>query len=580
MVNALSGSGTLSGTGTGLTSAALTGSGTLGLARTVIWQGAAALSGTGTLTPNYIQSMLSGSGTLSISGITLRPPPLAHVRHRHPVRAAGARRAGVSLARREHPVRPPGHQPGGGRPAGHHGLAVPGLARPGDRADLLFTCPGGADKMSCTVMVPAAYRTQLFNPGWQVRITRGGHQVWDGKLDEPVPTASGWTLTAVGTGNRGTDFLAIYSDTWPAGQPDESVNGAITRGLPWANPGVGQPSGAWFGQAVDSGAQTITALLNLVCTRGAMTWYVNSQPGGIPGDDLSVFPLPTVPNRLLVCTTPVARTLGGRHQHHLDPVPDIGRHHQRHHLGARHLRDHRRAERPVRGRARGDRDVHRPVRRRRADGRRRAGGRDHAVLAIYQRASWAGPFTASYGQLLNTGGVPIDPGTDQAGTYVRLILTDYGYGGEVTPQFPVQFLVGAYEWDDFAGVFTVTPYVNVDQSLTGLLSRPTRCSRRSPWPARREEERMPIVQCKQCLAVIDIPAGENPHARTWCGCCTIDHHHGADDRGLRGRPVTRVLAGSAGQPEAARMQGVPAHRALRQRPDDARGRGGALTWRT
>jgi len=35
-----------------------------------------------------------------------------------------------------------------------------------------------------------------------------------------------------------------------------------------------------------------------------------------------------------------------------------------------------------------------------------------------------------------------------------------------------------------------------------------------------------LTQCKQCLAVIDIPAGENPHARTWCGCCTIDHHHG------------------------------------------------------
>ena len=94
----------------------------------------------------------------------------------------------------------------------------------------------------------------------------------------------------------------------------------------------------------------------------------------------------------------------------------------------------------------------------------------NSVLAIYQRASWAGPFTGSYGQLLNTGGVPIDPGTDQAGTYVRLILTDYGYGGEVTPQFPVEFLTGAYEWDDFAQVFTVTPYVALDQSLTGLLS--------------------------------------------------------------------------------------------------------------
>ena len=118
--------------------------------------------------------------------------------------------------------------------------------------------------MTATVMVPAAYRTQLFDPGWQVRITRGGHQVWDGKLDEPVPTSSGWNLTAVGTGNRGTDFLAIYAGTWPSGQPDDAVNEAITRGMPWVNPGIGTPAGAWFGQAVDSGAQTITALLNLI----------------------------------------------------------------------------------------------------------------------------------------------------------------------------------------------------------------------------------------------------------------------------------------------------------------------------
>ena len=92
------------------------------------------------------------------------------------------------------------------------------------------------------------------------------------------------------------------------------------------------------------------------------------------------------------------------------------------------------------------------------------------VLAIYQRASFAGPFTGSYGQLCNTGGVPIDPGTDQAGTVCRLVLTDFAYGGEVTPQFPVTFIVGAYTWDDFAQVFTVTPYQTLDMSLTGLLS--------------------------------------------------------------------------------------------------------------
>ena len=91
------------------------------------------------------------------------------------------------------------------------------------------------------------------------------------------------------------------------------------------------------------------------------------------------------------------------------------------------------------------------------------------VLQNYVRASFAGTgFTASYGQLLNAGGVAVDPGCDQAGSVVRLILTDYGYGGEVT-MAPITFLVGAYSYDDFSQKATITPYQNLDQSLSGLL---------------------------------------------------------------------------------------------------------------
>lgn len=41
------------------------------------------------------------------------------------------------------------------------------------------------------------------------------------------------------------------------------------------------------------------------------------------------------------------------------------------------------------------------------------------------------------------------------------------------------------------------------------------------------------VQCMQCLAETVIPGGADPHALTWCGCCTRTdpatgqiHHHG------------------------------------------------------
>ena len=92
------------------------------------------------------------------------------------------------------------------------------------------------------------------------------------------------------------------------------------------------------------------------------------------------------------------------------------------------------------------------------------------ILAIYQRASFTEAITGHYGDLMTMGGVPIDPGTDQAATMCRAILTDYAYGGEVAPGGPVQFVTGAYEWDDFAQMFTLTPMVTWDESISGMLS--------------------------------------------------------------------------------------------------------------
>jgi len=43
---------------------------------------------------------------------------------------------------------------------------------------------------------------------------------------------------------------------------------------------------------------------------------------------------------------------------------------------------------------------------------------------------------------------------------------------------------------------------------------------------------MAQFQCKQCLTVTELPDGSDPHAHTWCNCCTQTgdtgeiHHHG------------------------------------------------------
>jgi hypothetical protein len=335
-----------------------------------------------------------------------------------------------------------------------------------------FVCPGGCDKLSMTIMCPASYRTQLFNPGWQVKVTRGGHDVWHGKLDEPQPSPQGWTLTAVGNGNRGTDYVAYYSvdDTWPAGEPDEIINRAISRGLPWTNPGLNNSPYAsqfWLGQATDPGSQTVTAFLNLICTRGGLTWYVNSQPGGsYNGDDLNVFPLPTVANRLLVSTTPVARTLGGyvnslfiRFMSSADNTS----------TGSPAAYNVVLAQDAASVAAHGTLEAYVDLSNASVMTSAQALAVGNQILAVYEAASYAGPFQVSYGQLLNTGGAPIDPAVDQAGNRVRLILVDGGYGGEVVPA-PVEFTIGSYMWDDYKQIAQIGPYQELDQSLSALLS--------------------------------------------------------------------------------------------------------------
>jgi hypothetical protein len=470
----LTGLGTLTGIGTGGTagSAALTGLGSLTGIATGLFTYPAGLAGVGTLTGlgtaiYPVHPALSGVGTLALSGYKLNTlAGLSGSGTLSVLQATG----GLVFA--SPGVATPQAQPGSSQvavaPQGSNNWQFLGTVGAVTALTYSFQCPGGADKMTCTVMVPASYRSQLFWPGWKVRITRGGHTVWTGRLDEPTPTGAGWNLTAVGDGNRGADFAATYTSTWPASQPDQSINNAITRGLPWTNTaGIGTPSGAWYGQSVDSGAQTIAGLLTLVCTRGALVWYVNSQPGGFPGTDVTVFPLPVTPNRLLISSNPVPRTLGGdvnsiiiRYQATADTTSSGGvaaTYSTTTASNAQSIAAHGVTEAFI--------DLS-DVGVMTATAAQAVGNN---VLAIYQRASFTTAFTGSYGQLCNMGGTPIDPGTDPAGTVCKTILTDYGYGGEVVPG-PVQFIVGGYSWDDFAQQFTITPYQGLDLSVSGLLS--------------------------------------------------------------------------------------------------------------
>lgn len=323
-----------------------------------------------------------------------------------------------------------------------------------------FTCPGGPAQMQCTLMRDSRYRTDALDPGRLVQIIRGGSVVWDGTLDEPDGSQGTWQISAHGAGTFGNDFTAYYTGLWTA-NPDSAVNNAITRGLRWINPGIGFPTGIWLGQPVDPAMQSITDLMNLVTSKGSLTWYVSCRPRG---NVLSVFPLPTVASRLLISTTPAVRTLYGdvnavyeRYQVTADSDAAAATYSTTSTVEQTSIDKYGRMEVPADLSSAGIMSA----------GSAQTVGRH--VLDMYERANFASAFTVSPGQITTMGGTPVDLGMEQAGGVYRVILTNTGFGGELSP-VPVDILAGEYKWDDEARVAVVTPFQSFTTNVSSLLA--------------------------------------------------------------------------------------------------------------
>lgn len=323
-----------------------------------------------------------------------------------------------------------------------------------------FQCPGGASQMSCTLQRPSRYRNRALDPGRPVAVVRGGSRVWQGKLDEPDPTSGVWQVSAHGSGTLGNDYMAQYTGSWTA-NPDAAVNAAISRGLDWVNPGIGSPAGIWLGQKVDPASQSVTDLLNLCCTKGSLTWYVDCRAE----NQLSVFALSSVPvSALLLVSGAQLRSLYGdinvvweRYQ----SVGDSGN------GGTAIFATTSTVEQSsidAHGRMETYADLS-------SAGTLTAGAAQQVgrnVLDRYGRANWGNTFAVWPGQLLTLGGQPIDLAMVQAGFRVRVILMDEGYGGELTPT-PIQFLVGAYSYDETSRQGQVTAFQSVRYDMATLL---------------------------------------------------------------------------------------------------------------
>lgn len=317
------------------------------------------------------------------------------------------------------------------------------------------TYPGGPDQMACRLQRPADWRHPAMDPGRIVQCYRGGQRIFDGKLDEPQPNpdGSGWSVLGHGSGSFGTDFAAVYSSY----TPDDVITNAIGRGLRWATPSI-STSGLYLAQPAASGAQTVTDFMNAITSLGGYSWRV-----GRIDNNVTVEPLPSAPTRILVATTPVARTI----------VADINA------LAILYTASDDGSGNQTFGQVWATNDASIAVHGRMEQyvdlssaGVMSSGaaiGFGQLILAKYVRANYGGPFTVMPGQLLNLGGQPVDLGMECAGEVYRLVVTDGSYGGEVVPG-PVTFIGGGVAYDDDAKALTVTPFASITTDLSSLVS--------------------------------------------------------------------------------------------------------------
>jgi hypothetical protein len=387
--------------------------------------------------------------------------------------------------------------------------------------------PGGCDQFSCTLAIPRGVlsRTDALNPGNILEVWKGTSRIWEGILDEPVFNNSGTSITAHGNGTYGTSYMADYpyrvdsgctttkgsstvhdthittadlgsivgGNTIPGGSivasvsagtsftisaPDGAaatcsntatinvsvagwtldavLNGSIGRGMRWTKPTFGLQG--WMQTQEDIASITTTDFLNNATIQAGLLWYVDVHQNNL----LSVGPPPTAVNRLLVCTVPNSRTLGASLTRlWYKYVSAVNGSNQTYAFG---YVNNAQAETQF-----GNGEQYVDMTNAGLMASTAAQANAQAILNQYITAMYSGTYNVRYGQLLTTGGQPVDPAMEQAGNVYRLLLTDGSYGGNVVAG-PVTFVGGNVAWDDDSLTAQITPYQSYKTDLSTLLT--------------------------------------------------------------------------------------------------------------
>jgi len=366
--------------------------------------------------------------------------------------------------------------------------------------------PGGPVSMAFNLTCPPAFRTEGMNCGRRVQAFRGGSCIWDGILEEPTPSATGWAFTADGTGVEGANYAAFYT-SWTA---DDPVNKAIGRGLRWRNDGIGSPPGL-FGlnstNAQDSGSLTTQDFLNLLCTSGALYWSIEPPlSAGIPAEpwvlrfrpfptDISGNPLSSgvtapeqwniqewqridlkakltrvPPDLYIVNTSPTSRTLNGTYNTlvcRYQSSPDIPATSKTGAIAAAYNTIY--VDQPGAVVEQGRVEYYLDMTSNGVMTAAQVVQVAQNILSRFIRLSFFNPYTVMPGQLLNNGGEPVDLACDQSGKMATVLIANAPVGGDVTFD-PVTFFIADYVYDDDSQTATITPYQSAGKDIQSLIS--------------------------------------------------------------------------------------------------------------
>jgi hypothetical protein len=383
-----------------------------------------------------------------------------------------------------------------------------------DQVNYTFTIPGGPSAFQCLFVVPPDFRTTAMDPGRILQVFRGGQCIWEGITTEPTPSSTGWQIAANGAGAYGTNFTCFY-DVWDIGRP---LQLALDRGLRWLFPPIipattkNNPEQAYLGPAQTSGSMTITDFLNLVCTTGRLYWtLIPPVSAGIPacpwrleflefptdqsgnplakvasdhanylsrewrrvdqplGSDLSATRRP--PDLYLVSTSPVARNMNATYNtlilNYMTQADQLSN--SQNATGTAAAFNTAVVDIPESVARYGRVEYFLDLTNGGALSHAQAVSIGRNVLNKYIRVNFTTPFSVQPGQLLNSGGQPVDLACDWSGRTISVVAYGIPFGGE--SQFgPLTFFAGGYQYDDNSQTATITPYQNAGTDIATVVA--------------------------------------------------------------------------------------------------------------